>query len=359
MGYLNRYTALILGTSTILSGLGIMVLYSVAPGFGQTQLFITGIGAVIVILISRLDYRLYTFSPWPWYLLANLLLLITLILGAATHGVVRWVSIGGISLQTSEIAKPLVIIFMAVYVSQYPINSLKSVFVYMLWLSAPLSLILLQPNLGTASILGLLAIVSLVVSGVSIRKLVLLSSIGLIMLPVLWTIMRPYQRERIYSFINPSSDPQGTGYNALQAQIAIGSGKLFGRGLGQGTQSHLRFLPERYSDFIYSSLVEELGFIGGSITIGVFITLVLALVVASKHTDSDIASLMLLLSSSLILIQAFINIGMNIGILPITGITLPLMSAGGSSLLSTAVILGMCVGITQQISVRKPKLELH
>jgi rod shape determining protein RodA len=229
----------------------------------------------------------------------------------------------------------------------------------MVWLAVPLSLILLQPNLGTASILGLLAIVSLVVSGVSTRKLALLSCIGLLMLPVLWTIMRPYQRERIYTFINPSSDPYGSGYNALQAQIAIGSGQLFGRGLGQGTQSHLRFLPERYSDFIYSSLVEELGFIGGSITIGVFIALVLVLVVASKHTDSDIASLILLLSSSLILIQAFINIGMNVGILPITGITLPLMSAGGSSLLSTAVILGMCVGITQQISVRKPKLELH
>jgi rod shape determining protein RodA len=178
------------------------------------------------------------------------------------------------------------------------------------------------------------------------------------MLPIGYSQLKSYQRQRLESFVNPSVDPLGTGYNALQATIAVGSGKFIGRGLGQGTQSHLRFLPERHTDFIFASLVEELGFVGGVIVIVSYLWLSLSLMRFARYASSDVGSIICLTTSSLLLVQAFINIGMNMGLLPITGITLPLVSSGGSSILSFAVLLGLCYSVALRQTGKRAVLEI-
>jgi rod shape determining protein RodA len=151
----------------------------------------------------------------------------------------------------------------------------------------------------------------------------------------------------------------GSGYNALQATIAVGSGQIIGRGLGQGTQSHLRFLPERQTDFIFASLVEELGLLGGALVIGAYVWLCHALIMTAKNANTNVGSIICLVTLILISIQAFINIGMNMGIMPVTGITLPLVSAGGSSLISFSILLGICLSIAHHPTAKKPGLEIR
>jgi rod shape determining protein RodA len=171
--------------------------------------------------------------------------------------------------------------------------------------------------------------------------------------------LKPYQKDRILSFINPYQDHLGTGYNSIQATIAVGSGQLTGRGLGKGTQSHLRFLPERHTDFIFASFVEELGFLGGSILIGAYIWLAMNLVNTAKVASTSIQSLICLISAGLILTQSLVNIGMNMSLLPITGVTLPLVSYGGSSLLSSIIILGINWSIIIRAHSKTRNLEIR
>jgi rod shape determining protein RodA len=338
--------------------MGLMILQSVANDFAQTQLLVVVVGIFLLLLVSKVPVQLYSFSPWPWYVVIWGLLLSTFIMGAVSHGVVRWITIAGVSIQTSELVKPAFILFIASYLTQYPVISFSQIAKYLVIAFLPLVLIILQPNLGTAILLLLLIMVGLVISGVPMKRIIGLLLVSLLILPIFFGLMKPYQRQRIESFISPTNDPLGSGYNSLQAKIAIGSGKVFGRGLGQGTQSHLRFLPERYSDFIFASLAEELGFLGGGLAIGLYVVLCAGLFQASKQTGSDQESIILLLAMALLMIQVFVNIGMNMGIVPITGITLPLLSAGGSSYISTVLILGICISIAKKPALKKAIMEI-
>ena len=222
----------------------------------------------------------------------------------------------------------------------------------------PLLVVLKQADVGSALVLGAVGIMIAIGRGVSLRFLGMLLGGAVLLLPGFLKLLAPYQRERLSSFIDPYSDPLGSGYSVIQSVIAVGSGQLFGRGLGHGTQSQLRFLPERHSDFIFAALAEELGFIGAAIVLFCYLALLMRLIKIAKSSPDLFGSLITVGVFTMITFQVAVNIGMNVGLIPITGITLPLISSGGSSLIATAVSLGLVQSVGRRI---KPEvsIEIH
>lgn len=343
----------------VISTISLLILHSVDPQTGRDQLIYFLLSALIIIGLAKVDYHLYTFSPWPWLAASLLILLLTVIFGTSIRGSTRWVDIFGISLQTSELVKPLLVIFTATFLVQFAVkHRFKDLLLFFFLISLPATLIFLQPDLGTAILVGWIALSSLIVGGVKLKHLSIILVLIALAIPVGTYGLKPYQKDRLTSFINPNVDPLGSGYNARQATIAVGSGKVFGRGLGQGTQSHLRFLPERQTDFVFASLVEELGFAGGLLLLSAYGAFSLALIRAARQAATDTGAIICLTILSLLLFQVLINIGMNMGLMPVTGITLPLVSAGGSSVLSYAILIGIALSVALRPAGKKAKLEI-
>jgi rod shape determining protein RodA len=342
----------------ILLGVSTLMVNSVAPANLQAQLMYMVLGLGLMYVVSSIDYRIFMFSPWPYYIVLLAILVITVVVGAEARGSVRWLELFGVRLQTSEMAKPLVILFLANLLSKrYPTNWKKLITMLLLSL-APVLLVFIQPDLGTALILGSIVAVGLVTAGIDFKRLFTLVLIGVLIMPLAIGLLKPYQRNRLTSFIEPTKDPLGTGYNAAQAMIAVGSGRLFGRGLGQGTQSQLNFLPERHTDFIFASLVEEMGFLGGMLIIAAYLGLGWGLLGVARAAPSEEGSLIAVMVLSLLLTQAFINMSMNMGIMPVTGITLPFVSVGGSSLISLCLMMGLSFSVLRTGKTHKQTLEI-
>jgi rod shape determining protein RodA len=351
--------AAIIGSYLILSLSSLVILNSIAPSSLITQVTYGLMGLGILLTLMHLDYRFLTFSAWPWYVLIIFLLLITYILGSDIRGSSRWLQFAGINIQTSELVKPLMIIFLASFLTIKPSRTFKTILFILGMAGLPILLIFFQPDLGTALVITMLTLSMLVASGVGFKHLTYLLMAALIIIPLAVTSLKPYQQNRLSSFIDPNKDPLGTGYNAIQSTIAVGSGQLLGKGLGQGTQSHLRFLPERHTDFIFASFIEELGFVGGLVLLLSYFILCWGLLRAAKFADSDAGSLICLGTLTIIITQVLTNLGMNMGIMPITGLTLPLVSAGGSSMLSFAIALGLCLSVARQSNHKPRTLEIH
>lgn len=332
---------------TLISLLSVMILRSVAPELYQVQLLYFVLGFGLFYLVSRIDYHIYSASPWIWYGLTLFFLGITLLFGQTIRGSTRWLGIGGLSLQTTELIKPLLILFIATFLTDYYPKTIRTIFAYGGSYLVPVMLVFVQPDFGTALLLLSLFLASLIAVGMRGVYLLGLGVIFIVLMPLVFFQLKPYQQDRLISFVQPYEDPLGAGYNALQSTIAVGSGKLFGRGLGQGTQSHLRFLPERHSDFIFASLVEELGMVGGLLLLALYGMLAYSLILTARKASTDSGSTIVLMSLTLVLVQVLVNVGMNMGILPITGLTLPLVSAGGSSILSFFVLLGICYSVAR------------
>jgi rod shape determining protein RodA len=267
-----------------------------------------------------------------------------LIIGQVTRGTVRWIPIGPLSLQPSEIVRPLLFIFFANYLIKDDIG-LKRLLITFLYMILPLTLILLQPSLGV-TILTSIGFIGIILSS-SIKKSHILSLflVGILLLPLFWILMKPYQKVRILSFINPQNDPRGTGYNSIQSMIAVGSGGLIGRGLGKGIQTQLEFLPEKQTDFIFAAISEEFGFFGATITLGLLFFLYILLIRYAENAYNPQGRAFVSVVVLVFVAETFIHIGMNMGILPITGVPLPLLSSGGSSLMGTLITLGLVVSI--------------
>ena len=283
----------------------------------------------------------------------------TEIFGIVSRGSTRWIVLFGNQFQTSEFAKLALIMFSAIWLTSHDMSTLKEIVKYGLLMLLPIALVFVQPDLGSALMLLSIAAIGLLTAGIPFKHLFVLLVFIAIVVPLGISSLKSYQRDRISSFINPSTDRLGSGYNAIQATIAVGSGQLFGRGLGQGTQSHLKFLPERHTDFIFASFVEELGFSGGIIIIGAYIWLIMNLVSTARVAASAVQSMICLITAGLFLTQSLVNVGMNMSILPITGVTLPLVSYGGSSLLSTLLILGINWSIILKSHAHTKNLEIR
>ncbi|MBP9820082.1 rod shape-determining protein RodA [Candidatus Woesebacteria bacterium] len=342
----------------VLALLSIVVLSSIAPALAPKQTVFFLIGAVTFAVASSIPLRQYERAHWLGYIVTVLLLILTQLIGQVTRSTTSWFTVAGLfAVQPSQLAVPLIGLSVAITVNRLDMSKLHSIFKAVVLIAVPALLILSEPDLGTAAIfLGGMASL-LWLSPTRFIHLFLMAALACGTIGLSWQFLAPYQKARITSFIY-ADDPQGAGYNARQSLIAVGSGSLTGRGLGQGSQSHLRFLPERQTDFIFASLAEEFGLIGSVLVIVLYAMLVVTLVhMAQKQGDSWTYYFCLAIAVALFL-QIFVNIGMNSGLLPITGITLPLLSYGGSSVIATCGMLGIAQAIIRQRS-SKQSVYIH
>lgn len=333
----------------LLCGFGSAILLSVAPAQFDSQLIFYLMGVCLFFLFSQIDYRIYHYLAKPIYFVSLFFLILTIVLGLESRGAVRWISIGSFRLQFSEIVKPFLIASFAVFLSQMKKNSLGSFLKVGLVALAPFILIFRQPDLGSALVFMGGFSIMLFASGVNLFFLGGVLAVITTLLPILWHFLADYQKLRIISFVSPGSDPQGTSYNAIQSIITVGSGMIFGQGLGFGTQTHLLFLPEKHTDFVFASIAEEFGFLGTSVLLLVYLVLLWRIFTYVGKSADPATNLTLVGIASFILVQLFINVAMNMGILPVTGITLPLVSYGGSSVLATMIVLGIAENIIRSI----------
>ena len=327
----------------ILQIFSLATIWSTYPSLFLTQVSFVLISVLIAYFISKIDFSiLFSLSNF-WYALGLLLLVVTFLVGRNIRGSVRWIDFGFFNLQTSEIIKPLLAIFCSAYLAKNPIKNNIDILKFLGVSMIPVVLVARQPDLGSALTIAFLPLFMLLVTGNFKRLFILGSLFLLIAVPLEAALLKPYQKERIETFLNPYKDPQGAGYNVIQSTIAVGSGGFFGKGVKLGTQSHLNFLPERHTDFIFASFSEEFGYIGMLIFFACFYYLFRTFIYVAGRIK-DLGSQLLVLSGfSIMSFQFFVNVGMNMGIMPVTGITLPLFSYGGSSLLSFAFFFGFLI----------------
>ena len=320
------------------------------------QTIFSAVGLGLFFLLRNIDYRFLGSVIKPLYIIILGLLVITFILGIETRGSVRWIPIGPFNLQPSEFAKPLIILLLADFWSKN-YASWKNIFKSFLIISPIYLLVFRQPDLGTTLTLLFTWFGILIVSQISFFKLLSVVIGGISIIPIIWFNLHSYQKERIFSFISPQQDPQGIGFHVIQSTIAVGSGQFFGRGLGRGTQSRLQFLPEFRTDFIFAFIAEELGFIGSIIVLSLYAFLFVLGFKILNNIEDRFGELIVVGVFSLLFFQIFVNVGMNIGLLPITGITLPLLSYGGSSLITTLILLGL-VSSVSRFGTKKAEMRI-
>jgi len=351
--------------------LSLITLSSIAPGLAPRQLIFFLIGTGVFFIISRVSFVRISRSSWLWYLGLCLLLVLTLVIGEDTRGTSRWIQVGDLFvIQASQLAVPIVALLVSHWLTrakkiksfdgiQIPqLNSLWEFIQIILIVMTPAILILVEPDLGT-TVAYLLSVVAIFLF-VKVKKIFVISALVAVVLSSIigWNfVFKDYQKQRIASFIS-KQDFQGADYNSSQALIAVGSGKIFGRGLGQGIQSHLKFLPERQTDFIFASFSEEFGFLGTLVLISLYILMITAILRIGFGAENQAQFLFCVCVANMIGVQAAINIGMNIGLLPITGITLPLFSSGGSSVVSILATLGIVQGLHAQ-QKKQPYLSIN
>jgi rod shape determining protein RodA len=348
-------------------GFGVLMVYSASQGIGGTGLSwsnlavrqgaFAAVGLLAMLMITRVEYHLLESFTWPLYLIAvgilGLLFLAALTgheLGIETLGATRWIQVGPIQVQPSEVAKPVLVLALAKLLSErerrlrHPIYYLGSIVV----MALPAGLVYLQPDLGTALTCVAIWLAMVIAARIPVRYLLATAALAV---PVVWAalntnyILKDYQRERLLIFMNPESDVLGAGYNILQARISIGTGGLLGQGFMGGTQSQGGFLKVGQSDFIFSVIAEEFGFIGAMALIGLLLIITWRYLRIASQAPTTYTSLICVGLSAWLAVQIFVNIGMNLSLMPVTGIPLPFISAGGTSLVSLLAAQGLVQGV--------------
>lgn len=330
--------------SSLLLAIGISVIYSSSASLAIGQIIFTVVGMMLFLAISHFDYRATINLIKPLYLISILLLILVFIIGFETRGVIRWIPFGIFNIQPSEFVKPILILFLANFWSNN-LPSWRNIFKSLLYILLPLFLIFRQPDLGTTLTIITIWLGLLFCAKISIKKMLAIALAALIFVPFGWISLQSYQKDRLISFLSPTKDPLGAGYNVIQSTIAVGSGEILGRGLGRGTQSHLQFLPEFRTDFIFAAIAEEFGFLGSALILLIYFYLIIYCFRVAQTAPDYFGFLICAGVGLIMLFQTIVNVGMNIGLLPITGITLPLISYGGSSLLATFISLGLVASV--------------
>lgn len=333
-----------------LSGAGLLAIYSLTwredTRFIKQAAFL-GIALALFFGVQFLDAHFWRNASIVLWLAAVVALLALLLFGEATRGARGWITVGALKAQPAEFAKLAVILFLATTLERlrFDITRLSDMLAVAIIVGVPGLLVALQPDIGGAFIILLSSGVMALATGLDRKKLALLVLAGVVAASLGWSFaLRDYQKERVLTFLAPQSDPLGAGYNVTQSVVAIGSGGWFGRGLGLGTQSQLNFLPEQETDFIFASLAEELGFAGASFVLAAYLFLLWRLVAALSSGRSLFAHFLVLGVLVALFSQAVVNIGMNMGLFPVTGVTLPFVSYGGSSLVVSFAALGIALG---------------
>jgi len=333
----------------VLSSLGLLALYSASFSFkgGGLHVFLRqlvwfGVGFIFYLLSSRVEHRRLVHLSGLFYVVLLSLLALVLAFGRVSGGSSRWLSLGPVNLQPSELGKVVLPLVLAAFWEKRDPRGLVDLSASVLLVALPASLVLLQPDLGTALVYAFIWLCVTFARGIPIRYLALLFGGGLASLPVLWRfVLKEYQKRRILVFLDPYVDPLGAGYNVIQARIAVGSGGLWGKGFMEGTQSKLRFLPEPHTDFIFSVFAEEFGFFPSALVVVLFFLLLLRLLWVADGARDGFGKLLVVGIFSFLLLQFFENIAMTMGLAPVTGITLPFFSYGGSALLTVFMSLGL------------------
>ena len=343
---------LLLGLAVVISILGIVEIYSTTAetalaGQVQKQIGWVLVGALLALGVSRVDYH-RVFEQVPWLYAGTLLALGALfVVGPTIAGTRRWIVVGGQSFQVSEMAKLVIIITVAAYFADRhgKFVTWKDFVKLGALVLVPAILVALEPDLGTALTLLPIGAAGFFLAGVRLRHVLVLALLAALTLPLGWHFLKPYQRERLVSFVHPSADMQGASYQATQSKIAIGSGGLWGKGIGRGTQSRLGFVPVSHADFIFAAFAEEQGFVGTLVVLLLYFLLLLRLLDGAQTAGDRAGAYFLVGLAAVLFFQVVVNIGMMIGIVPVTGIPLPLMSQGGSSVVFTFVSLGLAMSV--------------
>lgn len=343
-----------------LSAIGVLTIYSVTAEQAGTQfpLYLKqaiwiGVGALAFLTVSRIDYHKLARWSFPLYGFALLLLVVVLFGGKASHGAQRWIALGPLAFQPAEFVKiPLLLVLAVYYATQNRRGWWYRVIVPALITVPGFFLILKQPDLGSSLSFLSIYVTLLLVVGVKSKAFGVVLLSALMLFPFawseLWGSLHDYQKERILSFVNPDYDPAGRGYQGMQSRIAVGSGQLIGKGFHSGTQTQFKFLPEGHTDFIFAVLAEEWGFLGGVLFISLFLALLLmGLEIAAKAKDS-LGALLAIGFVGMLTFNMVVNVGMTIGLAPIVGIPLPLLSYGGSATIMTMAGLGLLFGVKRE-----------
>lgn len=343
----------------ILTLAGLAVIYSLTYYNDKIYLFYdqliyAALGIVLMVALTFFDYRNLKGLAVYLYIIGIILLVLVLFLGKTALGATRWLNLGIFQLQPAELMKVFLILISARYLSdKIGELKLKDIIIAFVLALIPMVLVLRQPDLGTASVIFIGTLAVLVGSKLKKIQLIIMLAVLLISIPAGWFFLKDYQKERLYTFINPAADKYGSGYNVLQSMITVGNGGLVGRGLGHGPQSQLNFLPIAHTDFVFAGFAEATGFLGSTVLIGLYILLTTRIIKVAKISKDSFGMLLAIGFAAIIFFQMAVNIGMNLGLLPVTGIPLPFASQGGTSLILNFGI----IGILQSIYLRHKKIS--
>ena len=342
----------------VLLSIGLSTLASINMVYFRNQIFSLVVACIIFLSLIQIDYNIFKSLKIPLYFSSLALLFVVFLIGIETRGAARWIELFGIRIQFSEICKPLLSLALASQISSDKNPKFKTFILTSILLAPVILFIYLQPDLGNALIFSGVFFVALIILGFPMKWFFTVFLLPFLLIsPLLWGALHEYQRQRILTFIHPHKDPLGTSYNTIQALIAVGSGMLFGKGLGENTQSLLKFLPERHTDFIFATISEGMGFIGGLVVILTFAYLMYRVYSIFKNSGNLFEKTVLTCCFLFFFVQFFLNIGMNIGLLPIAGVTLPFVSYGGSSLVANFIFLAIVSSIST--SQERQALEIR
>lgn len=355
------------GSVIFLCAIGLAVLFSTtydpqAKSEAVRQAFYIPLGFLVLVIMSRLDYRMFRSYSGILYIIVIFLLLFLEIakatglgIGKEAMGAVRWIDFGFFQFQPSIVAQLLMVVIMAKFFSDNyeTMHKFRTIAKSALYVAIPTILVAMQPDLGTAFVFVFSWAALLFFSNAKRIYLAIMGAAGLVGLPFIWLFLKDYQRQRVLTFFNPTADPQGAGWNVTQAMIAIGSGQFWGRGLGHGTQSQLNFIPEKHTDFIFAAMAEEMGFLGVIVLLSLYAVLFWRGIRIAILARDFFGTYLVVGILAILFVHVFVNIGMNMGIMPVTGIPLPFVSYGG-----TPVIVDLAaIGILESVYMRYKKID--
>ena len=353
---LDQLNWFLISMIAILAFIGFVMLYSAGGGSFQPwlirQLGFFCLFFPLMLTIAITDIRFWYKFSYAFYFIALAMVATVSIMDQLSHnamGATRWLRLGPIKIQPSEIMKVCTVLALARYffsIDSESIGKIRYVLPPLLMIAVPAIFIFLQPDLGTAAILIMVGISVLFIAGVKMWKFISVGLAAVLAVPFLWIfLLHDYQKKRIFTFLNPGEDPLGSGYNIIQSKIAIGSGGFFGKGLLSGTQGQLDFLPEKQTDFIFTMLTEELGFIGGVFTIGVYCAIIFTCIKIAMEVKHQYGKLIAIGVVNILFIHMFINMGMVMGIIPVVGAPLPFVSYGGTIMGAMMIGFGMVLNV--------------
>ena len=337
---------------TATAAIGVAMLYSAANGswnpWATRQIARYAVGFVILITVALVDIRFWWRYSYLLYAALLVLLVAVEVVGSIGMGAQRWINLGIIKLQPSELMKVGLALALARYfhgISTEDVRRIPYLFVPLMLIAMPSALVLKQPDLGTALFLIMMGGAVFFVAGVRLWKFCIVLAATGAAVPIVWSTLRSYQQKRILTFLDPESDPLGAGYHILQSKIALGSGGLFGKGFMQGSQSHLNFLPEKQTDFIFTMMAEEFGMVGGLVLLGLYILIMIYGFAIGLRSRSHFGRLLALGLTSMLFLYVFINIAMVMGLIPVVGVPLPLISYGGTAMLTLMIGFGFLINV--------------